>query len=128
MMRASTACRWLSARARPIDRLRRHPRIASALVAAAVRANNVAWSSGPEPPAATWRIAVKHALTIRPGWSQSRANATTRKPAATSQDAGTLTIAVSHAAIASHGAAPDRSEEHTSELQSQSNLVCRLLL
>src|SRR5205085_8397169 len=25
-------------------------------------------------------------------------------------------------------AAPDRSEEHTSELQSQSNLVCRLLL
>src|SRR5688572_31696616 len=26
------------------------------------------------------------------------------------------------------GAAPVRSEEHTSELQSQSNLVCRLLL
>src|SRR2546427_3589263 len=26
------------------------------------------------------------------------------------------------------GCAPDRSEEHTSELQSQSNLVCRLLL
>src|SRR5688572_32625766 len=26
------------------------------------------------------------------------------------------------------GAAPPRSEEHTSELQSQSNLVCRLLL
>src|SRR5688572_32581271 len=26
------------------------------------------------------------------------------------------------------GAAPARSEEHTSELQSQSNLVCRLLL
>src|SRR5688572_23885438 len=26
------------------------------------------------------------------------------------------------------GFAPDRSEEHTSELQSQSNLVCRLLL
>src|SRR5256886_10486211 len=26
------------------------------------------------------------------------------------------------------GAGPDRSEEHTSELQSQSNLVCRLLL
>src|SRR2546430_12072347 len=26
------------------------------------------------------------------------------------------------------GAAGDRSEEHTSELQSQSNLVCRLLL
>src|SRR2546430_4944839 len=27
-----------------------------------------------------------------------------------------------------YGANPDRSEEHTSELQSQSNLVCRLLL
>src|SRR2546430_12638368 len=27
-----------------------------------------------------------------------------------------------------HGDPPDRSEEHTSELQSQSNLVCRLLL
>src|SRR2546430_7037739 len=27
-----------------------------------------------------------------------------------------------------HLAPPDRSEEHTSELQSQSNLVCRLLL
>src|SRR5688572_30888515 len=27
-----------------------------------------------------------------------------------------------------HGTVPGRSEEHTSELQSQSNLVCRLLL
>src|SRR2546427_9355942 len=27
-----------------------------------------------------------------------------------------------------HEPGPDRSEEHTSELQSQSNLVCRLLL
>src|SRR5438270_10599796 len=27
-----------------------------------------------------------------------------------------------------HGVEPHRSEEHTSELQSQSNLVCRLLL
>src|SRR2546430_10103251 len=27
-----------------------------------------------------------------------------------------------------NGVTPDRSEEHTSELQSQSNLVCRLLL
>src|SRR2546430_6122425 len=29
---------------------------------------------------------------------------------------------------AARGSADDRSEEHTSELQSQSNLVCRLLL
>src|SRR2546430_4391286 len=32
------------------------------------------------------------------------------------------------AGAAEHGAADVRSEEHTSELQSQSNLVCRLLL
>src|SRR2546427_7641770 len=30
--------------------------------------------------------------------------------------------------VAVHVVAPERSEEHTSELQSQSNLVCRLLL
>src|SRR2546430_13242566 len=37
--------------------------------------------------------------------------------------------AVGRAGHAHHGgAARDRSEEHTSELQSQSNLVCRLLL
>src|SRR2546430_11595597 len=31
-------------------------------------------------------------------------------------------------AVVHRGVAPPRSEEHTSELQSQSNLVCRLLL
>src|SRR2546427_7125135 len=36
------------------------------------------------------------------------------------------TSPLSAQAVASHG--PPRSEEHTSELQSQSNLVCRLLL
>src|SRR2546430_9175126 len=30
--------------------------------------------------------------------------------------------------VPERGDAPERSEEHTSELQSQSNLVCRLLL
>src|SRR2546430_3904384 len=34
----------------------------------------------------------------------------------------------SHLRSAPRGAVPARSEEHTSELQSQSNLVCRLLL
>src|SRR5688572_32395164 len=33
-----------------------------------------------------------------------------------------------HLCVNDHGGAPTRSEEHTSELQSQSNLVCRLLL
>src|SRR2546430_4661183 len=37
-------------------------------------------------------------------------------------DAGADKISINSAALA------DRSEEHTSELQSQSNLVCRLLL
>src|SRR2546430_2975589 len=36
--------------------------------------------------------------------------------------------AVRSGALRSNGSAPQRSEEHTSELQSQSNLVCRLLL
>src|SRR2546430_11346314 len=35
---------------------------------------------------------------------------------------------VVEAHVAGHGLREDRSEEHTSELQSQSNLVCRLLL
>src|SRR5688572_32662941 len=35
---------------------------------------------------------------------------------------------ISAADIAAPSVAPERSEEHTSELQSQSNLVCRLLL
>src|SRR2546430_10650659 len=37
-------------------------------------------------------------------------------------------LAVRPAVLAARGRARDRSEEHTSELQSQSNLVCRLLL
>src|SRR5256886_11410897 len=44
--------------------------------------------------------------------------------------AGTLTSSMPFADFASTWATstPSRSEEHTSELQSQSNLVCRLLL
>src|SRR2546427_3250648 len=41
---------------------------------------------------------------------------------------GLQRIAPEMQAAADAVAAPDRSEEHTSELQSQSNLVCRLLL
>src|SRR5688572_32268261 len=39
-----------------------------------------------------------------------------------------LAGAVGGAEVLQHGEALARSEEHTSELQSQSNLVCRLLL
>src|SRR5688572_31023952 len=38
-----------------------------------------------------------------------------------------LSLPVAHS-LMGKGALDDRSEEHTSELQSQSNLVCRLLL
>src|SRR2546430_3601785 len=47
-------------------------------------------------------------------------NSTTRAPVAILSKPGDLTIRTD--------AANSRSEEHTSELQSQSNLVCRLLL
>src|SRR2546430_12026489 len=42
--------------------------------------------------------------------------------------AGIDAAAINNAELRSKPAAEDRSEEHTSELQSQSNLVCRLLL
>src|SRR2546427_1366132 len=38
------------------------------------------------------------------------------------------TVAAGNPVVASQFSLEDRSEEHTSELQSQSNLVCRLLL
>src|SRR2546430_8915675 len=43
-------------------------------------------------------------------------------------DRGLLVLAVSVDRRAPRGLIEPRSEEHTSELQSQSNLVCRLLL
>src|SRR2546430_7225528 len=43
-------------------------------------------------------------------------------------DGGALMMGNEIATACQYGAAPIRSEEHTSELQSQSNLVCRLLL
>src|SRR2546430_6346696 len=45
------------------------------------------------------------------------------------EDGETITsCVVKESAAFAHSADTDRSEEHTSELQSQSNLVCRLLL
>src|SRR5437016_11403022 len=42
---------------------------------------------------------------------------------------GNINYVTGHAVFeATHGTAPKRSEEHTSELQSLTNLVCRLLL
>src|SRR2546430_7222213 len=45
-----------------------------------------------------------------------------------SQDGNTLAVSAVWEPSAAKGINGDRSEEHTSELQSQSNLVCRLLL
>src|SRR5688572_31908945 len=51
------------------------------------------------------------------GWTTCQSRWTTRKP-----------VDASRSRNASRRGAIIRSEEHTSELQSQSNLVCRLLL
>src|SRR5688572_32424633 len=45
-----------------------------------------------------------------------------------SHNVRTATAATSRSSVGAVGASRYRSEEHTSELQSQSNLVCRLLL
>src|SRR2546430_16416430 len=49
-------------------------------------------------------------------------------PAFSSTSRRFLGLCLTEAASISRDQAPMRSEEHTSELQSQSNLVCRLLL
>src|SRR2546430_4289377 len=51
-----------------------------------------------------------------------------RLPAADGADRATWLRRVGAAGAAARPLVPARSEEHTSELQSQSNLVCRLLL
>src|SRR5256885_10934683 len=49
-------------------------------------------------------------------------------PVCTSAKATTMLIAITSAAGTTHRPTSSRSEEHTSELQSPCNLVCRLLL
>src|SRR2546427_7101862 len=56
-------------------------------------------------------------LQKREGWNAGQPGAVLRFPGSTGVDAD-----------GSRGWRESRSEEHTSELQSQSNLVCRLLL
>src|SRR2546427_7079839 len=55
-------------------------------------------------------------------------NADSRTPTAHDTGEGTQQVEVSAPAMDFYVAHGKRSEEHTSELQSQSNLVCRLLL
>src|SRR2546430_11900372 len=56
-------------------------------------------------------------IALRANGSESAAN-----------ESVTRVIQALDRAATAHALARDRSEEHTSELQSQSNLVCRLLL
>src|SRR2546427_4117815 len=60
------------------------------------------------------------------GSSRGRAAASGRASGATSSECASHTSGPTRARPC--GATRDRSEEHTSELQSQSKLVCRLLL
>src|SRR2546430_12744558 len=63
-------------------------------------------------------------------WSSDVCSSDLRLPAAPARPAPRDPQARARAALRrrAHFAAAGRSEEHTSELQSQSNLVCRLLL
>src|SRR5688572_32349683 len=50
------------------------------------------------------------------------------KPPETLANSSSARMRAASSSVHSRGSQPLRSEEHTSELQSQSNLVCRLLL
>src|SRR2546427_3730429 len=63
----------------------------------------------------------------RPAWRRDRVPVGRRAVVPTVDPAQGGAVGADPAAARQHGPAP-RSEEHTSELQSQSNLVCRLLL
>src|SRR2546430_8992555 len=67
-------------------------------------------------------VVIDPVAAMQPGAPEAR----TRKEGEVSEIAG----GEAHAAVSKEEEEPDteRSEEHTSELQSQSNLVCRLLL
>src|SRR5690349_22970321 len=70
--------------------------------------------------------------TLFPYTTLFRSRTTTRSPrptpAARSRTASAVTAASNRAQVSVRGPGPARSEEHTSELQSRRDLVCRLLL
>src|SRR5688572_32478141 len=73
----------------------------------------------------SWVVGLPHRCT---GHSLRSAHSTQRnRPCATAPSAESSTIPPKPTRAAT-GSSAGRSEEHTSELQSQSNLVCRLLL
>src|SRR5690606_39673237 len=84
-------------------------------------------TSTPPPCAARWRAANRrtsgHRLLLRPGdmARRDRRRDVLRQQHAQVVDRGVLDLSRAPGV-------PGRSEEHTSELQSRENLVCRLLL
>src|SRR6266481_8075550 len=71
--------------------------------------------------------AASRMITSRPAWASRRATARPITPVPITTHS-TLSIRSSDSGLWPHGGVRRRSEEHTSELQSQFHLVCRLLL
>src|SRR5216683_3640013 len=74
------------------------------------------------PQAMEGNLQIHPADTIKAGYDFTMPGA--HAPAQVTVENASITMAVT----CSNGATPPRSEEHTSELQSRSDLVCRLLL
>src|SRR5205085_10051334 len=92
---------------------------------ARLHAISCAETFGPDPATPqTHPLSLHDALPISPVKSSSPAS----RPTARRREASALSWLAHSASTAASAAPPARSEEHTSELQSQSNLVCRLLL
>src|SRR5688572_29179858 len=79
-------------------------------------------------PAEIYTLSLHDALPILPATSSACARAVSWASAATAAPGSRSPHSSALARSASRSAQCSRSEEHTSELQSQSNLVCRLLL
>src|SRR2546430_6355353 len=83
--------------------------------------------SSPKAAAALIAAATTRSLKESDGWDTVSFFTHTRATPKRRASAGASTRGVNPVS-SDHTGLPSRSEEHTSELQSQSNLVCRLLL
>src|SRR5206468_7490695 len=75
--------------------------------------------------------AARSSTPMSAGWSQngrSQPRPSSNAPSAAARSAARAATKASRRSIGSNCAQTQRSEEHTSELQSRSDLVCRLLL
>src|SRR5438270_5590554 len=83
------------------------------------------YSVSATPPSMIYTLSLHDALPIYQIVARQHADALRGQWKAA---VGAVVAIVAHHEIMAGGDGIDRSEEHTSELQSQSNLVCRLLL